>query len=49
MLIETPLNIIEDTFIEYTKRKDIAIILINQHVRLIYISYTRVIHSSSGC
>ncbi|EIE78481.1 hypothetical protein G6F46_005853 [Rhizopus delemar] len=29
---KTPLNIIEDTFIEYTKRKDIAIILINQHV-----------------
>lgn len=31
--IETPLANIEETFIEYTKRKDIAIILINQHVR----------------
>lgn len=31
-LKETPLSSIEETFIEYTKRKDIAIILINQHV-----------------
>ncbi|CEG73241.1 Putative V-type proton ATPase subunit F [Rhizopus microsporus] len=31
-LIETPLSTIEETFIEYTKRKDIAIILINQHI-----------------
>ncbi|KAI9477925.1 MAG: F subunit of V-type ATPase [Benjaminiella poitrasii] len=29
---KTPLNTIEETFIEYTKRKDIAIILINQHI-----------------
>lgn len=32
--VETPLGTIEETFIEYTKRKDIAIILINQHVSL---------------
>ncbi|CAO3686292.1 hypothetical protein G6F70_000973 [Rhizopus microsporus] len=29
---KTPLSTIEETFIEYTKRKDIAIILINQHI-----------------
>ncbi|OBZ90435.1 V-type proton ATPase subunit F [Choanephora cucurbitarum] len=29
---KTPLSTIEETFLEYTKRKDIAIILINQHV-----------------
>lgn len=33
--IETPLGTIEETFIEYTKRKDIAIILINQHVSFV--------------
>lgn len=31
-LLETPLATIEETFEEFTKRKDIAIILINQHV-----------------
>ncbi|CAG8492211.1 31923_t:CDS:2 [Gigaspora margarita] len=29
---KTPLSKIEETFIEFTKRKDIAIILINQHI-----------------
>ncbi|CAO3682710.1 unnamed protein product [Rhizopus stolonifer] len=29
---KTPLSNIEEAFIEYTKRKDIAIILINQHI-----------------
>ncbi|ORX55865.1 vacuolar ATP synthase [Piromyces finnis] len=29
---KTPLSTIEETFIEFTRRKDIAIILINQHV-----------------
>ncbi|KAL9555389.1 H(+)-transporting V1 sector ATPase subunit F [Mucor bainieri] len=29
---KTPLGTIEEAFIEYTKRKDIAIILINQHI-----------------
>ncbi|KAI8966962.1 F subunit of V-type ATPase [Mycotypha africana] len=29
---KTPLTTIEETFTEYTKRKDIAIILINQHI-----------------
>ncbi|KAI9280483.1 F subunit of V-type ATPase [Sporodiniella umbellata] len=29
---KTPLSNIEETFTEYTKRKDIAIILINQHI-----------------
>ncbi|CAG8719384.1 2775_t:CDS:2, partial [Acaulospora morrowiae] len=28
---KTPLSKIEETFIDFTKRKDIAIILINQH------------------
>jgi vacuolar-type H+-ATPase subunit F/Vma7 len=31
-LLETPLAAIEETFEEFIKRKDIAIILINQHV-----------------
>lgn len=31
--IETPLSTVEEAFQEFTKRKDIAIILINQHVR----------------
>lgn len=30
---ETPVSKIEETFNEFTRRKDIAIILINQHVR----------------
>ena len=30
--LETPLALIEESFSEYLKRKDIAIILINQHV-----------------
>lgn len=30
---ETPVSTIEATFVEYTERKDIAILLINQHVR----------------
>lgn len=30
--LETPLATIEEQFVEFTKRKDIAIILINQHV-----------------
>ncbi|KAI8087104.1 F subunit of V-type ATPase [Thamnidium elegans] len=29
---KTPLSSIEETFLEYIKRKDIAIILINQHI-----------------
>lgn len=29
---ETPVATIEATFLEYTERKDIAILLINQHV-----------------
>ncbi|KAG2218587.1 hypothetical protein INT45_013641, partial [Circinella minor] len=29
---KTPLATIEETFTEYTRRKDIAIILINQHI-----------------
>jgi len=29
---ETPVSKIEETFVEFTQRKDIAIILINQHV-----------------
>ncbi|KAG0169128.1 H(+)-transporting V1 sector ATPase subunit F [Apophysomyces sp. BC1034] len=29
---KTPLSAIEETFTEFTKRKDIAIILINQHI-----------------
>jgi hypothetical protein len=31
---ETEIQSIEDTFSEYTQREDIAILLINQHVRL---------------
>ena len=34
-LIETPLSKIESTFEEFTERRDIAIILINQHVNII--------------
>ncbi|CAG8509174.1 5263_t:CDS:2 [Paraglomus brasilianum] len=29
---KTPLSKIEETFMEFTKRKDIAIVLINQHI-----------------
>ncbi|KAF9159283.1 H(+)-transporting V1 sector ATPase subunit F [Actinomortierella ambigua] len=29
---KTPLSTVEETFVEFTKRKDIAIILINQHI-----------------
>ncbi|KAG0227891.1 H(+)-transporting V1 sector ATPase subunit F [Actinomortierella wolfii] len=29
---KTPLSTVEETFLEFTKRKDIAIILINQHI-----------------
>ncbi|CAG8448140.1 6842_t:CDS:2 [Ambispora leptoticha] len=29
---KTPLSKIEETFLEFTKRKDVAIILINQHI-----------------
>ncbi|CAI2163232.1 10069_t:CDS:2 [Funneliformis geosporum] len=29
---KTPISKIEDTFVEFTNRKDIAIVLINQHV-----------------
>ena len=31
-LIETPVKLIEETFSEFIKRRDIAIILINQHI-----------------
>ena len=36
ILLETPIAKIEETFTEYTRRKDIAIILINQHVRMTF-------------
>lgn len=32
--IETPLSAVEEAFQEFAKRKDIAIILINQHVTI---------------
>ena len=32
-ILETPLSTVEEAFQEFTKRKDVAIILINQHVR----------------
>lgn len=31
---KTPLNVVQDTFKELCKRRDIAILLINQHVRI---------------
>jgi len=34
---ETPLATIEETFLEFTHRKDIAIVLINQHVCILFI------------
>ena len=37
-LTETQVSAIEAAFQEFTERKDIAILLINQHVRRIYIS-----------
>lgn len=42
-MIETQVPIIEAAFQEYTERKDIAILLINQHVRLLssHIPYER--------
>ena len=35
LLSETNVSVIESAFEEYTQRKDIAIVLINQHVRII--------------
>ena len=34
---ETQVSVIESTFQEFTERKDIAILLINQHVRSPYL------------
>ena len=35
-MLETPLAKIEETFDEFLNRRDIAIILINQHVKLTF-------------